>query len=37
VLPPLAVNVRYDFDLDRNELEASQKFLTFGLSSRLQW
>jgi hypothetical protein len=36
-LPPLAFNVRYDFDVDRDEFEPAQNFLTFGLGTRLRW
>ena len=35
--PPLAVEVRYHFPFDRDESEPVEKFLTFGLGTRLRW
>ncbi|MFL5344462.1 MAG: hypothetical protein ACJ8AT_06700 [Hyalangium sp.] len=36
-VPPLALEVRYHFPIDRDEFEAAEKFLTFGVGSRLRW
>ncbi|WP_224368211.1 porin family protein [Hyalangium versicolor] len=36
-IPPVAVDVRYHFSVDRDEFEPIQNFLSFGLGTRLRW
>jgi hypothetical protein len=36
-LPPVVFDVRYHLPVDRNEFEPVEKFLTFGLGTRLRW
>jgi hypothetical protein len=36
-VPPMAVEVRYSFPVDRDEFEPIQNFLSFGLGTRLRW